>query len=151
MATFRLTSLAFADGGAIPTRYTCDGEDVSPALAWEGAPDATAALALLVDDPDANGFVHWVVFNLTGSSSGALPEAVSASPDAPPQGRNGFGRVGYGGPCPPSSSHRYRFTLFALSEPLELAGQPAGRELEDAVSASLLARTQLIGPYTRRR
>jgi phosphatidylethanolamine-binding protein (PEBP) family uncharacterized protein len=102
---FRLTSPDFPAGGPIPSRYTCDGEDESPALAWEGAPAGTETLALIVDDPDAHGFVHWVMFDLTGSPSGGVPRGVSASPDAPPQGRNDFGRVGWGGPCPPSGPH----------------------------------------------
>ncbi len=150
-APFTLSSSAFDVGGAIPRRYSCDGPDVSPPLSWSGSPEGTAAFLLIVDDPDANGFVHWVAINLTGSASGALPEAVSASPDAPPQGRNGFGRIGYGGPCPPSGTHHYRFTLYALSAPLQIAGQPSADEVRRAIGPVLLGQAVLTGTYTRRR
>jgi hypothetical protein len=151
MAGFTLTSSSFQDGGAIPTRHTCDGQDVSPALAWEGAPAGTAAFALIVDDPDARGFVHWVAFNLAGGPSGDLAEAQPAKAFFG-QGRNDFGRVGYGGPCPPAGTHRYRFTLFALSQPLVLSGEPAANELRAAMTVGvLLGQTTLTGTYARRR
>ena len=113
---FRLTSPDVAEGGTIPRRFTCDGEDVSPALEWAGAPDGTAALVLMVDDPDARGFVHWIVLDMAATASGGLPEGASTSPDAPRQGRNDFGRIGYGGPCPPPGEgpHHYAFTVTAL-------------------------------------
>ncbi len=149
--TFALTTAAFPAGGAIPSKFTCDGDDVSPDLAWSGAPDDTAALVLVVDDPDASGFVHWIVFDMTGSDSGALPLGVSASPEAPPQGSNDFGRIGWAGPCPPSGEHRYRFTLTALADPLGLAGAPTARELRDAMrGASVLGNATLEGHYRRR-
>ncbi len=151
MPSFVLRSASFNADGTIPTKYTCDGQNVSPSLEWEGAPGATAAFALIVDDPDARGFIHWVVYNLTGSSSGLLQEAVSASPDAPPQGRNGFGDIGYGGPCPPSGTHRYQFTLYALRAPLEIAGAPSASDVQAAISGVLLEKTTLTGTYTRRR
>ena len=94
--TFTLTSTAFSDGDAIPRRFSCDGEDASPDLTWAHAPEGTEALALVVTDPDARGFVHWIAYDLTGTPSGGLPMAVSASPDAPPQGTNSFGKTGYG-------------------------------------------------------
>ncbi|HXG40480.1 MAG TPA: YbhB/YbcL family Raf kinase inhibitor-like protein [Candidatus Limnocylindrales bacterium] len=149
MAPFTLTSTAFPEGGSIPRKYTCDGEDVSPELAWTGAPDGTAALALIVDDPDARGFVHWVVVDLTGSASGALPEGISASPDAPQQGRNDFGRIGWGGPCPPSGTHRYVFTLYALAEPLGLPGTPRAGEVRRAMEGRVLGTATLTGTYRR--
>lgn len=148
---FQLTSNAFPPGGAIPARFTCDGEDASPDLSWTGAPDRTAAFVLLVDDPDAGGFVHWLAYDLTGSESGALPQGVSASPDAPPQGTNDFGRIGWGGPCPPSGEHRYRFTLHALAAPLGLEGAPQAAELREALErADILATAALEGRYRRR-
>jgi hypothetical protein len=147
--TFTLTSSAFEDGGSIPGKFSCDGEDVSPALSWEGAPDKTAALALIVDDSDARGFIHWVVFDMTGSQSGALTEAVSASPDAPTQGRNGFGRIGWGGPCPPSGTHHYRFTLLALDAMLGLSGTPSADEVRAAAQDHTLAEATLTGTYRR--
>jgi Raf kinase inhibitor-like YbhB/YbcL family protein len=146
---FTLTSTAFQDGGSIPRKFSCDGENVSPALAWEGAPDDTGALALIVDDPDAGGFVHWVVFDMTGTQSGGLAEAVSASPDAPPQGRNGFGKIGWGGPCPPSGTHHYQFTLLALDELLGLNGTPRAEEVRQAAGGHTIAQAQLTGTYRR--
>jgi Raf kinase inhibitor-like YbhB/YbcL family protein len=147
--TFRLSSTAFADGGAIPRRFSCDGDDVSPDLTWEGAPADTTAFALIVDDPDARGFVHWVAFDLTGSSSGGLAEGVSTSPDAPPQGTNGFGRIGWAGPCPPSGEHRYVFRLLALDSALELAGAPRASEVLSAAEGHVLGEARLTATYRR--
>jgi hypothetical protein len=146
---FRLASPDFPDGGAIPRRYTCDGEDESPPLTWEGAPDSTATLALIVDDPDARGFVHWVVYNLTGSQTGGLAAGISASPDAPPQGKNDFGKIGWGGPCPPSGSHHYRFTLLAVDDTLDLSGAPTADEVRDAASGHIVDEALLTGTYRR--
>jgi Raf kinase inhibitor-like YbhB/YbcL family protein len=149
-STFELTTTAFPAGGEIPRRFTCDGDDVSPDLAWSGAPAGTAALVLVVDDPDANGFVHWIAYDLTGSDSGALPLGVSASPDAPPQGTNDFGSVGWRGPCPPSGDHHYRFTLTALAAPLGLTGAPRKGAVRDALKgASVLGTATLEGRYRR--
>ncbi len=149
MAGFVLTSPSFADGGAIPVKHSCDGRDVSPALSWQGAPAGTAAFALIVDDPDARGFIHWVVYNIPGSETG-LPEGVSATAQ-PPQGRNDFGRPGWGGPCPPGGTHHYQFTLYALSRTLTVSGTPTAAEIRTAVKAVLLGQTQLTGLYTRQR
>ena len=151
MVDFALTSTAFPEGGQIPRRHTCDGEDVSVDLSWQGAPEEVAAMALIMDDPDARGFVHWVVVDMTGSASGGLAEGVSASPDAPQQGKNDFGRVGYGGPCPPSGSHRYAFTLYALSEELAVGGTPTADEVRAAMSGRILAEAKLTASYTRTR
>jgi Raf kinase inhibitor-like YbhB/YbcL family protein len=146
---FTLTSTAFTDGGAIPRRFSCDGENVSPDLAWTGAPDGTVALVLEVIDPDARGFVHWLVYDMTGTPTGGLPAGVSASPDAPPQGTNSFGKRGYGGPCPPSGTHHYRFTLSALDTVLELAGAPRIDALQAAMAGHVLAEATLTGTYHR--
>jgi Raf kinase inhibitor-like YbhB/YbcL family protein len=148
--TFRLSSTAFADGGEIPARFTCDGEDVSPDLTWEGAPPETAALALIVDDPDARGWVHWVVFDMTGTSSGGLAEGISTSPDAPPQGTNDFRRVGWGGPCPPSGEHRYAFRLMALDGPLGLSGAPGAAQVFEAAEGHVVGEAGLTARYRRR-
>ena len=147
MAGFVLTSPSFDEGGAIPTRHTCDGSDISPALDWEGAPRGTASLALILDDPDARGFTHWVVYDIPGGSHGSLPEGLI--PNALPQGRNDFGRTGYGGPCPPSGTHHYRFTLWALSSRLNLSGTPSAAEVRTALTVKILAQTKLTGTYTR--
>jgi Raf kinase inhibitor-like YbhB/YbcL family protein len=151
MPDFTLTSTAFADGEPIPRKHTCDGEDVSPDLNWEGVPDGAGALVLVVDDPDARGFVHWLVYDMTASGSGGLPEAVSESPEAPPQGANDFGRIGYGGPCPPSGEHRYVFTLYALRQQLGLSGTPRGGDVRDAMDGLVIAEARLEGRYTRAR
>jgi Raf kinase inhibitor-like YbhB/YbcL family protein len=148
--SFSLMSTAFDEGGGIPRRFTCDGENVSPDLNWTGAPEGTAAFVLLVDDPDAHDFTHWVAFDLTGSSSGGLPEAVSGSPDAPPQGLNDFGKVGYGGPCPPSGQHHYRFTLYALDRMLELTGTPKFADVKRAMVDHVIGQTTLSATYARR-
>ena len=109
------------------------------------------AFALIVHDPDAprGDFVHWVVVDFTGSATGALPEGVGSSPDAPRQGTNDFHRIGYGGPCPPSGTHRYVFTLYALSELLDLPGAPTGDDVRGALSGRVLAETSLTGTYRR--
>jgi Raf kinase inhibitor-like YbhB/YbcL family protein len=148
---FRLTSSDFSEGDAIPRRHTCDGEDVSPVLEWSGAPDEAQALVLIVDDPDARGFVHWIVYDMTPTQSGGLPEGFSESPDAPAQGTNDFRRTGYGGPCPPSGTHRYDFTLYALSEPTGLSGSPRADEVRAALSGRIIAEARLSGTYTRSR
>ena len=148
-AGFHLTSPAFDEGGTIPRRFTCDGEDVSPALEWAGAPESVGALVLIVDDPDARGFGHWVLVDMDATGSGGLPEGVSASPDAPRQGLNDFGRLGYGGPCPPSGTHRYTFSLYALDAPLNLAGTPRARDVRAAMEGHVLVQTELTASYTR--
>jgi Raf kinase inhibitor-like YbhB/YbcL family protein len=147
--TFVLQSTAFQDGGAIPKRFTCDGDDVSPDLTWSGAPDDTVALALILDDPDARGFVHWVVFDMTGSASGGLPEGVSATPDAPPQGLNDFRKIGYNGPCPPSGTHQYVFTLYALDDLLGLTRTPRAQDVRDAMNGHVLGTTTLRATFRR--
>jgi Raf kinase inhibitor-like YbhB/YbcL family protein len=148
---FALTSTSIPAGGEIPRRFTCDGEDTSPDLAWSGTPNGTAALALVVDDPDASGFVHWIVYDMTGSDTGALPLGVSASPDAPPQGTNDFGSVGWRGPCPPSGEHRYRFRLYALAAPLRFGGAPNGRTIRAALDKASVLRTATLDARYRRR
>lgn len=146
---FSLTSSAFTEGGSIPRRYTCDGADGSPPLAWNGAPDGTKSLALFVDDPDARGFVHWVAYDIAGTMTGTLPEGVSKSSTTPRQGTNGFGSVGYGGPCPPSGTHHYVFRLLALDVALSLQGAPDSRTVEAATRGHVLGQTRLTGTYRR--
>ena len=150
MTPFTLTSTSFGAGDAIPRRFTCDGEDVSPDLAWDGMPDGTAALVLLVDDPDAGGWVHWIVLDVDGTQTGALPLGVSASPDAPRQGRNDFGEIGWGGPCPPSGTHRYTFTLYALAAPLGLVGPPGGAAVRTALEGADVLGTAVLEANYRR-
>ena len=147
--TFALTSTAFTEGGSIPRQFSCDGENASPDLTWADAPEGTEALALIVTDPDARDFVHWIAYDLTGTPSGGLPTGVSASPDAPPQGTNSFGKTGYGGPCPPSGTHRYVFVLHARDTLLGLSGAPRLDEVESAMAGHVLAQATLTGTYHR--
>src|SRR5262245_15560642 len=147
--TLTLSSTEFAEGGRIPRRFTCDGDDTSPPLDWEGVPQETRSLALVADDPDAKGFVHWVVYDMTPSASGGIPTGWSRTPDAAPQGLNGFGRVGYGGPCPPSGTHRYAFRLLALGIELELSGAPMASDVLAAAQGHILAETTLTATYAR--
>ena len=150
MPEFTLTTTAFEHGGAIPSRFSCDGDDVSPDLAWAGAPAGVASFALVVDDPDADDFLHWALLDFAGTDSGSLPAGFAASVDAPQQATNDFGRIGWGGPCPPSGTHTYRFRLHALAAPLALAGAPDADELDDALAgADILGTAELIGTYQR--
>jgi Raf kinase inhibitor-like YbhB/YbcL family protein len=146
---FTLTSTAFQGGAAIPRRSTCDGEDLSPDLAWTGAPGGTQAFVLLVRDPDARDFLHWLVHDMAGAPDGGLPAAVAASAATPQQGLNDFGKRGYGGPCPPSGEHRYRFTVYALDRALGIGGTPRLKEVEAAMKGHVLAEVTLTGTYRR--
>ena len=150
MAGFTLSSPSFTEGGSIPIKHSCDGQDVSPALVWAGAPASTSTLALIVDDPDARGFIHWVVYNIPGSETGGLPEGAGSAVN-PPQGRNDFGRSGWGGPCPPGGTHHYRFTLYALSAPLALTGTPTSSEVRARLARVLIGHTTLTGTYSRKK
>src|SRR5262245_27429789 len=147
-----LTSTAFAAGQAIPERYTCDGDNVSPPLAWTGAPAAAKSFVLIVDDPDAPGgtFTHWLVFNLPPTAK-SLPEGVKAGslPAGAAEGVNGFGKAGYGGPCPPSGRHRYIHQLYALDTRLNGLARPSRGELDAAMRGHVIARATLMGTYQR--
>ena len=144
----QLTSDAFAEAGAIPPEHTCDGADTSPPLAWSGVPDGTAEFALLVEDPDAGGFVHWVLSGIPGDRR-ELAAGEGDGVGLP--GRNDFRRTGWGGPCPPSGEHRYVFTLIALDAPLDLGDGATARDVRAAADESGLGEAQLTGVYTRRR
>jgi Raf kinase inhibitor-like YbhB/YbcL family protein len=148
--TITLTSPDFDDGGRIPTRLTCDGEDDSPVLRWEGLPAGTAEVALLVEDPDAPGgtFVHWALWGV-GATAAELP--AGQLPAGAREGRNDFGRRGWNGPCPPRGrgEHRYVFTLFAVSEPLGAAPGASANELRKALRSRVLAQGRLTGRYSR--
>ena len=152
--TIGLSSSAFADGGAIPTRYTCDGVDISPPLQWSSVPERTRSLALVVDDPDAPGgtFVHWLIYDLPPDTR-RLPEDVperQTLPSGAAQGVNGAGGVGYMGPCPPSGTHRYFFRVYALDTELDLAGGATWEGLASVMKEHILAVGRLIGTYRRR-
>lgn len=147
----KLTSSAFEEGDAIPARHTCDGQDISPPLSWEAVPEGARSLALIVDDPDAPSgtFVHWVIYNLPADSeelAEGVPNEQTLS-DGAMQGVNGFGTVGYRGPCPPGGVHRYFFKLYALDAELELSAGATKEDLLDAMEGHVLAEGQLMGTY----
>ena len=151
---FTLRSPAFDGGGDMPARYSCKGEDVSPALEWIGAPSKTASFAIIMEDPDAPGglWVHWVLWNLPPSKH-SLPENVSKrdeQDDGSRQGRNSFGKVGYNGPCPPmGQKHRYFFRAYALDQKLDLAPGATRDQLDAAMKGHMLAQSDYVGEFER--
>lgn len=149
----KITSSAFSEGGLIPAKYTCDGSDISPPLQWESVPDGTMSIALISDDPDApvGTWVHWVIYDLPAETR-ELEENIPGDkilPNGARQGLSDFGRIGYGGPCPPSGTHRYFFKIYALDKKLELAAGAKKSELLDAMEGHILGQGQLIGKYKR--
>lgn len=153
--TMQLTSAAFNQGDPIPSKYTCDGQNVSPSLKWNGVPAGAKSLALIADDPDApvGTWVHWVLFDLPAAVN-QLPEDVPQTqyiPGGAKQGLNDFKRLGYGGPCPPpGKAHRYFFKLYALDTVLDLKPGASKKELERAMGNHILAQGQLMGTYQRK-
>lgn len=149
-----LSSAAFKDGESIPARYTCEGQDISPPLAWEEPPQSTGAFALIFDDPDASAglFTHWVLFNLKATVR-ELGEGIPAPErikNGAIEGKSDFNMIGYGGPCPPPGKvHHYRFTLYALDRPLDLPRGASRQQLLDAMKGHILAQGQLTGTYQR--
>lgn len=152
----RLTSAAFANGAPIPAAHTCEGENRSPALAWEGVPVGTRSLALVCEDPDAprGTWVHWVLFNLSQEAA-ELGEGVPPDPELPSgarQGANDWGNASYAGPCPPPGrQHRYFFRLYALDAQLSLAPGAKRADLDSAMGNHVLAEGVLMGTYQRHR
>lgn len=155
--TFTITSPAFTHGGEIPALYTCEGVDISPELAWSGAPAGTKSLVLIVDDPDAPDpkaprmtWVHWVLYNIPPQSPG-LPEGVRTLPDGTGSGLNDWKRTGYGGPCPPIGRHRYFHKLYALDAQLQGLRNPTKAEVEAAMAGHVIAEAVLMGTYEKRK
>ena len=151
----RLTSDAFTHHGSIPSRHTCEGEDLAPPLAWNDAPPGTKSYALVVDDPDAPDpdapkmtWVHWVVYNLPASAH-ALPEG-GRLPLGAHSGLNDWRRTGWGGPCPPVGRHRYFFKLYALDTVFPEMRSPTKATLEEAMQGHVLAQAELIGTYQKK-
>jgi Raf kinase inhibitor-like YbhB/YbcL family protein len=149
----KVTSSAFKDGGMIPPKYTCDGEDISPALEWPSVPEQTRSLVLIADDPDAprGTFVHWVLYNLPADTR-KLPDSVKPEEtlaNSARQGTNDFGETGYNGPCPPGGTHRYFFKLYALDAPVNLPPGARKADLLQAMRGHILAEGQLVGKYKR--
>ncbi len=151
-----LSSTSFEPGKEIPVKYTCDGDDISPQLSWDGAPEGTETFALIMDDPDAPGrvFTHWVLYNIPASRN-ELPEGVNAEKfikKGCSQGVNDFRMMGYGGPCPPPGKpHRYRFHLYALDTTLDLPSGVTKSAVLEAMKGHILAEAEIIGLYKRRK
>jgi Raf kinase inhibitor-like YbhB/YbcL family protein len=156
-----LRSTAFANGAEIPTKHTCQGDDVSPQLSWADAPSGTKSFALIVDDPDAPDprapkmtWVHWVLFNVPLGTT-TLAEGAGNKPSAMPPGAadgvSDFKKTGYGGPCPPIGRHRYFFKLYALDAVLGGLSRPTKADLERAMAGHILGKAELLGTYEKRR
>jgi len=145
---FHLTSAAFKAQGAIPSKYTCQGENISPPLSWEGAPEGTVTFALIVDDPDAPAktWTHWLLYDIPAESV-AIEEG--GIPPGALQGLNDFGDAAYGGPCPPSGIHRYFFKLYALNSRLSLPTGSSKKQLEGSMASHIIGKAELIGTYQR--
>jgi|SRR5579863_5057031 len=156
---FLLTTPAFAPGGEIPREYTCDGSDISPPLSWSGIPAGTASLVLVVEDPDAPGgvFGHWAAYDIPPDSPGLAAGYHAGRPAAGPgiglrEARNDFGRLGYGGPCPPPGGgvHHYHFVLMALNRPnIGLSPAPSASEVLRLAQPYVIGRVELVGTYRR--
>jgi Raf kinase inhibitor-like YbhB/YbcL family protein len=153
LPTLSVKSSAFLNEGSIPSRFTCDGDDASPPLAWNGAPASTQSFAIIMDDPDAPArtWVHWLAWNITGAqlSEGVAKEASLDS--GMRQGLNSWSRTGYGGPCPPSGTHRYYFKVYALDRTLDLAPKTDAKALAAAMAGHVVAQGELMGKYSRKR
>ncbi len=154
---FELTSTAFQHGNNIPTKYTCEGEDISPPLIWNGMPEGTQSLVLIIEDPDAPDpnaplmtWIHWILYNLSPNITN-LPEGVTSTniPQGAKEGINSWNRSDYGGPCPPIGKHRYFHKLYALDTLLTERDNPTKDELESAIAGHILAQTELVGTYKK--
>jgi Raf kinase inhibitor-like YbhB/YbcL family protein len=155
----KVTSPAFENQGAIPKKFTCDGEDISPALAWSNIPEGTKSFALIVDDPDAPDpanprmtWVHWVMYNIPATVSSLLEGVTDKDlPKGTLQGLNDWKKTGYGGPCPPTGTHRYFHKLYALDIVLPDLKQPTKAKLEKAMEGHVLSKAELVGLYQRKK
>ena len=148
-----ITSSAFAEGSIIPSKYTCDGQDISPPLEWKDAPEGTKSFALISDDPDApmGTWVHWVAFNIPAGVA-KLEENIKRDKEfknGMKQGNNDWPRIGYGGPCPPSGTHRYYFKLYALDTMLDIKAGATKEQLLKAMKGHVLAEARMMGKYKR--
>lgn len=149
ISNMKITSSAFGNNEKIPKKFTCDGENINPPLTISEVPENTKGLALIVDDPDAPGkvWVHWTVWNISPETHEILENSV---PQGVMQGTTDFGKPGFGGPCPPSGTHRYFFKLYALDTTLQLPSSATKAEVEALMSGHILSQTELIGLYSRR-
>ena len=146
----KISSSAFQEGGNIPSKFTCDGTDANPPLRFEGAPAETKSLVLIVDDPDAPSglFTHWLIWNMDPKTT-EIAESSASSKGM--QGKNDFGKSGYGGPCPPSGTHRYYFKIFALDQELDLPAGSNRKQLDAAMKSHVIAQAELMGRYSRKK
>jgi len=152
-----IKSDSFNNGEAIPARYTCEGMDISPHLKWEGVPESTQSLVLIIDDPDAPDpkapkmtWVHWVLYNIPPDANG-LPEGATPSmlPQGTEQGQNDWNKIGYGGACPPIGRHRYFHKLYALDSVLKVMHKPTKAQIEAAMKGHVIAQAELSGTYQK--
>ena len=151
--SIKLTSTAFKEGEPVPPQYTCDGVNVSPSLEWSGVPKSAKTLVIFADDPDAPAgtWVHWVLYNLPADNIGMV-ENLPATDELRAggfQGKNDFGKIGYGGPCPPSETHRYFFKIYALDSELPLKAGATKAEVEKAMEGHVVTQGQLMGMYQK--
>jgi Raf kinase inhibitor-like YbhB/YbcL family protein len=146
----KISSSAFRQGGSIPSKFSCDGADTSPALRIEQIPSETKSLSLIADDPDAPSglFTHWIAWNIDPKTSEI---AEGSAPPSAMQGQNDFGKSGYGGPCPPTGTHRYFFKIFALDRRLDLPADAKRGQLDAAMKGHVLAQGELMGRYSRKK
>lgn len=154
--SLKLTSTVFAHGREIPSKYTCEGQNISPPLAWSGVPPGAKTLTLIIDDPDApdpaapkTTWVHWVLYNIP-TSVNALPEAMKQLPAGALLGLNDWNRTGYGGPCPPIGRHRYFHKLYALDTVLPDLDRPTKAVIEAQMKGHIIAQAELIGTFQKR-
>lgn len=149
----QLTSTVFTQGNPIPATYTCTGRNISPPLAWSDSPAGTQSFALIVDDPDAPGgtWIHWVIYNIPSTEAGLKEgtQPLERSGDGSLNGKNSWGKFGYGGPCPPSGTHRYIFKLYALDHLLSLSPGANAAQLVKAMQGHILATAELMGTYRK--
>jgi Raf kinase inhibitor-like YbhB/YbcL family protein len=150
---FQITSTAFTQGNPIPAVYTCTGRKISPPLAWNNAPAGTQSFALIVDDPDAPGgtWTHWVIYNIPSTEVGLAEDnqPLERLGNGSLSGKNSWGKVGYGGPCPPSGMHRYFFKFYALESALSLSSGATAAQLVQAMQGHILATAELMGTYSK--
>lgn len=139
----------FVQGEKIPSKYTCDGQNIAPELVISDVPKEAKSLVLIVDDPDApiGNFVHWVLYNIPPNTAQIISQKI---PQGSIEGRTSFGSIGYGGPCPPSGSHRYFFKLYAVDKTLDLPSGATKAQVENAIKESIIEKSELMGVYSRK-
>ena len=145
----KISSAAFENNSFIPSKYTCEGQEINPPLEFKDVPEDTKSLVLIVDDPDApmKTWVHWIIWNIDAKTTQILQ---NSCPKGAVEGITSFGRTGYGGPCPPSGTHRYFFKLFALDKMLDLSPNSHARDIESTIEGHIIRKAELIGLYKKK-